>query len=305
MTIEVPVKWQEVDARDRRLIIVAYPQNSEDLKSEVDWKKVVAGTLPLGSGLAGAAGVAGAASVALTVGLPFLAAPALAAAGWKAWLRWHAARQKRAILPYPVLDPVTARSVFTFPIGHPVEGLVYACSEADPLRYVPLAGFHRYMYEAKMAAFHELCAALGARRCTVVHEGSDDRKWNGKAEFSGTPLNANPVSAGVDASKHLKSEEAAKTLYEYPKPVAPPHEVNSGWVVGEPSWGSMQRLRLTRDLKHFHGEFSYADDMGVDAEVAAKISGIGLKIGGSFEGVLRRKWEFDVEFWPQVASTEA
>ena len=68
------------------------------------------------------------------------------------------------VLPYPVLDPVVARNMFQFPLDHPIDSLAYACSEAEPLLYVPLSGFHRYMYEAKMAAFSKLCSNLGANR---------------------------------------------------------------------------------------------------------------------------------------------
>jgi hypothetical protein len=68
---------------------------------------------------------------------------------------------------------------------------------------------------------------------------------------------------------------------------------------GEPTWGVMQRLRFERNLERYRAEFSYFDDMGIDANVAAKIAGVGLNIGGEFKQMHQRKWIFDVEFWPR------
>jgi hypothetical protein len=60
----------------------------------------------------------------------------------------------------------------------------------------------------------------------------------------------------------------------------------------------MEEIRLEDGVDSWGADFSYTDDMGVSAEVAAKIQGMGLQIGGKFEELHRRKWKFEVEFWP-------
>jgi len=200
--------------------------------------------------------------------------------------------------PFPVLDPVDARKQFRFPVNHPVDGVAYACSETEPDLYVPLARFHQYMYEAKLAAFHNLCANLGARRCIVVYAEEDGKDITFNIGVSGIPTQTGTISGNVGAGFSQRKSESAKVFAEYPKPNRPITGSQSGWMNGEPTWVMMQKERLERNLLKYQAEFTYLDDMGINADLAANIAGFGINIGGKFEEMHRRKWIFDVEFWP-------
>jgi hypothetical protein len=156
------------------------------------------------------------------------------------------------------------------------------------------------MYEAKLAAFQELCAGLGARRCTVLYAEEDGKDVTAHASVSGIPSPYGPVSTAAKGHYEHETAESARVFAEYPRPTHPLTAITTGWLAGEPTWTSMQKLRLERGSEQFRAEFSYSDDMGIDAEVAAKISKVGIKIGGSFESFRKRKWMFDVAFWPRA-----
>jgi hypothetical protein len=277
MATALPIDWGTVDARDRRVIVVASQKTADDLQGRIDWRAISDGDVPLST----------LASNAVE------AIPALRL--YRLFVEWLGNRSK---FPYPVLEPSTARTIFKFPLNHPNDGLVYACSPAEPMHYVPLSGFHRYMYEFKMAAFHELCAALGAKQCKVVYAEVDGRETTAHAHVTGIPSTWGSISVGGKSEHNEKHSQDATVVMSFPPPTGSPTGADTGWLVGEPTWISMQRLRLERGLEKYRAEFSYADDMGVDAEAAAKIGRIGLKIGGQFEAMQKRKWIFDVEFWP-------
>src|SRR5262245_33329010 len=260
--------YRELDPRDRRLIIVASPERARELPKRINWRAVVH-DLPL----------AEAAFRSKPLGkIAFLAFPE-AVTGYLLIKALKGAGK----LPYPLFDLRTARDQFKFPINHPIDGLAYVCCETEPDLYVPLASFHQYMYEAKLAAFHELCANLGVRHCTVIYAEEDGQDITTRVRASGIPTQIGPVSVGLRTSTSQHSSETAAVFTAYPPPNRPLTETRSGWMNGEPTWGVMQRLRFERNLERYRAEFSYLDDMGIDANVAAKIAGVGLDIGGEFK----------------------
>ena len=147
-------------------------------------------------------------------------------------------------------------------------------------------------------AFHTLCADLGAMRCSVVSAEEDGTDVTARVKAAGIPTPGGPLSPGVSFSSSTRSGASASVLAEYPRPTRGLRRSESGWMLGEPSWAVMQQLRLERGLEQFRAELSYFDEQGIDAEVSAKLSGIGLKLGGSFQKLTRRKWQFEVQFWP-------
>lgn len=73
---------------------------------------------------------------------------------------------------------------------------------------------------------------------------------------------------------------------------------------GEPTWNTLQKIRLEKDVNNYTAEFSYVDEMGINADVAGSLNGIGLNIGGSFEEIKKKKYKFEVEFWQKNNSNQ-
>ncbi len=270
------MSYADLDPRERRLVIIASGETAQKLRRKIDWKSALLGALPL-------------ASTASIAGL-FLLAPF--------GLGIFSIFVKRKKLPYPLFNIIEARDQFSYPVNHPIDGGVYACCDAEPMLYVPVSSFHRYMYEKKMSAFHQLCANLGVRRCLALHAEEDGKDITARINAS-IPTAAGPVSVGANGGRKSNSSERATVFLEFPRPNSSPIQTCSAWMNGEPTWTMMQTLRLTRNLRHYSAEFDYSEEFGINGEVAAKLSGIGLGLGGKYEEMKRRKWVFDVEFWPK------
>lgn len=275
----------ECEAHERRIVLVATPKTREEIRKRLVWRYLFFGSdLPL---------------PASTSALQGYAAEVLIPSTLRFGLRLHSLlKGHRGLFPYPVIEPQAARTHFQFPMSHPVDGHVYACSEGEPLLYVPLERFHRYMFEAKLAAFQWLCSALRARRVSVVSVVEDGKGVTASFRLPPIETEGGPFSSEANAAVHSRHRSTASTVYEYAQSDRPPVEYDSPWMAGEPTWKSMQRLRLEEGLEKCRAELNYQDDMGVNGEVSAFFDRINLKLGGKFEEMKSQKIEFDVEFWP-------
>ena len=72
---------------------------------------------------------------------------------------------------------------------------------------------------------------------------------------------------------------------------------NLVWYHHEPLWKALCDARLAHGVSSFKVGFSYKSDFGIDASLCAKIEGIGLKVGGTFEGSEMVEQEYEVTFW--------
>lgn len=207
---------------------------------------------------------------------------------------------RKKAFSYCVFDLQLVRSQFRFPMQHPIDGVVYSCCEAKPDLYVPLAASHRFMCEAKIAAFLELCAGLGVRRCAVAYAEEDGRDVTASAAAGNLPMLGGLVSGKIEGKVGSSAKESAHVMLELPFPRNPLQRVESGWIAGEPTWDGMQRMRLEGGVERCRVQLNYRDEMGVTAKVAAHLFGLGLEVGGEFEAFHSRHWLLDVEFWPSV-----
>lgn len=250
------------NVNERQIVIIASPEKLKNLNKEVDWRTAI---------------------------------------GLVAWPVGYAAYKyfsTETPYPYPVFDLKASRNTFEFPVNHPVDGQVYACCEASPDLYVPFAFFHQYMYQSKMAAFLKICADLGAKRCKVTYAEENGKDISANFGVSDIPTEMGNVSGDANVSSKKHSSSAAAVFAEFPQPKGQIKGSSSRWMNGEPTWIAMQESRLGNGLDKFRAEFTYSDDLGIKGDLAAKISKIGLSIGGKYEEMSRKKWVFDVEFWP-------
>lgn len=278
--------YAAIDVRDRRIVILASKNKIKELKSQINWTFALSTSLPLASGI----------NIRRAIMPMPPSFPGIPTGGIALILLLLMHNKK---FPYPIFDFDTARDQFDFPVNHPVDGGVYSCCDAEPSLYVPLRDFHRYMYEAKMSAFQEICANLGVRTCNVVYAEENGKKLDLNSKFTDIPTQAGIATLQAQGGAKSNEEEKVTIFMEYPRPKNPPMTTVTRWINGEPTWKTMQKLRLERDLQHYRAEFEYSSDMGVNAEVAAKVNKMGLDIGGKFQKIKCRKWIFDIEFWSE------
>jgi len=185
---------------------------------------------------------------------------------------------------------------FNFPPQHPANGVVYSCPDYQSDFYIPVANFHDYTFQLKMSAFVELCSSLGAKKCSVLYaeENGKQISINSSASEIFTPTGA--ATAKLEFGKSHKNETTFNSEYDFPKPKEI-KEFLSKWVTSEPSWATLQRIRINNGITKSRVEINYSDEMGINAEFAGKLNRIGVNIGGKFNEIKKKKYVYEVEFW--------
>jgi hypothetical protein len=167
-----------------------------------------------------------------------------------------------------------------FPVGHPRKNVVYIGHPVDPPTYIPVADFHRFLFEHKVAEALRLIRSLGAVTVEVVRvEGWDQAIGvNLGAGLSGI----DQIDISASASRERGSGRSVLTtmrLKPTQSPSVPPDLV---WLPHEPLWQEVVQARLESGLDSFVLDVRSTDDYGVHASLKALVSRAGLEAGGSF-----------------------
>ncbi|WP_343679424.1 hypothetical protein [Chryseobacterium arthrosphaerae] len=205
-------------------------------------------------------------------------------------------KEKR--LPFVICKIDDVINNFKFPPQHPKNGFVYACSDVEPDLYLPLSMFHSYMYQSKLSAFNELCSALGAKTCRVISVEENGKIITNNIEIDKIPSKLGLLSSKLTLKTTKKTNSESIVYLELPKPNKI-KSYESLWLDSEPTWKSLQKIRLNNDLLKYTVDLNYTDEMGVDTKLAASINSIGGNIGGTFTGITKVMYRFEVEFWPK------
>jgi hypothetical protein len=261
-----------IPIHERLISIIATEDTKKQLSERIDWKKLGKDYL-LGGGI-------------LKIGFKVI----------KSIKNSENALETYRHNQYPILNIDAARKCFKFPPTHPKDGVVYATSEIDPNLYIPLSSFHNYMYESKMSAFNEMCAYLGAKTCKIIYAEENEKDITSEFMATNIPTNLGILNSKVDFHSKNTHGEEANIFFSFPK-TKEISEYSSNWLQGEPTWKTLQKLRLEKDIKTYIAEFSYYDEMGIDAKVANSFNNVGVNIGGTFNEIVKKKFKFEVEFW--------
>jgi len=179
----------------------------------------------------------------------------------------------------------TESDQLTFPIGHPRYLVQYVAHPVHRATYVPMAGFHRFILEQKVAEAEHLLLSLGATNIEVEHSLGSGNGTDANVDATGTGK-AKKRLRRVSSKMHLQPDRDP----EIPKGLA--------WFEHEPLWQEVARARLEAGLESFELDIHYTDDFGVNAELSAKVEGIGIDIGGPFTRNEHEMWRLSGNFRP-------
>jgi hypothetical protein len=232
----------------------------------------------------------------LTFGGAFLASVGGAGTFTGALGKWVAKRASERAQPgsragvLEVPKTVIARDL-ELPLGLPELDHAYARHPKLPERYLPVASFHRYLFEEKQLELVTLLLALGAREIRVGrHEGYDAR--------AGLTLGAAKVAKGeLKAGLHAATDRELRFAGRY-EPRSAPH-VPDGllWYSGEPLWRALARQRLDQGLVRAQVTLRYSDSFGVDLGLKGTLTKhFGVKLGAEFEEMKASVLELEVDF---------
>lgn len=260
-----PGRLQDLPYDERRLIVVAKPEAVSDDRDD-SWTEPAVETF-----------VAAAIAAALRPGvgpiIGLVGPPVLRAA---ARFRKRAQAQKFDG-ELRVISPVEARDL-TFPADHfPRRKVVYVGHPLDPVVYLPVANFHSFLFDHKVAEAMRLLRALGATTISIVSSSG----WN---QTTGLRVEVPVEGINVGASAGLRSSadafvETTMTL----NPTRDPHlPDNLVWFPHEPLWKEVAEARLESGLTSFDLDVKSIGDYGVDGGLKAMVEKSGLNIGGEF-----------------------
>jgi hypothetical protein len=272
MTLSYPERQLVVVDSDE--VVEAARQAANDVDgSEGNWD-LAAGAL---------AAIPGGAATAATV----VAAGQL----WKAHKR-----AERANLPYLIVSISSAENL-RFPNGHPLGNVVYVGDPGVAGNYYPVASFHRVLFEGKVAEALRLLRSLGAAEISIEYLQGFDRGGGVDLSIS-MPAGAAGQIAGA-VNRTTKASSGAKTTMRLSPTAAAQIPNDLIWFHSEPLWREIADARLESGLQAFTLEVNYTDDFGVNASLEAKISNVGLDLGGTFTDFRETVWRLSGTFADQ------
>lgn len=185
-------------------------------------------------------------------------------------------------------------AAFRFPIGHPRSKVVYVGHPIDPVTYIPMAYFHTFLFEHKVAEALRLIRSLGAESVDVIRVEGWDRSVG--IELAVPLPGAEQVQVGAGAGSERgrgQSVMARMRLKPTGKPSVPDNLV---WLPNELLWQEVVDARLTSGLRSFVLDVRSFDDYGVNARLKALIAKSGLEAGGSFVEHRATLWRLEGTF---------
>lgn len=185
----------------------------------------------------------------------------------------------------------TEAASLDMPDGHPRVGTVYVSHPRIPGRYYPLAGYHRQVFDDKVAEAINLLTSLGATSLSVEHV----RGW-------GQKLDANLTGAFFGATASAQAASGSKTssavLFEatYKNEVAPALPEGLLWYADEPAWQQIVKGRLEHGMTSFTMQLTYGEDQNFDASLKARAAKASVDVSGSYESQVATTWKMTGTF---------
>lgn len=194
------------------------------------------------------------------------------------------------------LIPVTSieATQLRFPVGHPRRKVAYIGHPVDPPAYMPMADFHRFLFEHKVAEALRLIRSLGAVTVEVLRvEG-----WDQTAGVNlGLALpDVSKADVGVSASKARGRSHSVLSTMQLKPTQSPSVPANLVWLPHEPLWQEVAQARLESGLDSFIVDVRSTDDYGVNAGLKALVAKAGLETGGAFVEHRNTVWRLQGTF---------
>jgi hypothetical protein len=181
-----------------------------------------------------------------------------------------------------------------FPVGHPRRKVVYVGHPIAPLTYIPMAHFHAFLFEHKVAEALRLIRSLGADSVDVIHvEGWDQRI--GIALTAPLP-GAEPVQVGTTAGLERGQGKYVMAKMRLKPAGTPRVPANLIWLPHEPLWQEIVDARLVSGLTSFVLDVRSHEDFGVNTSLKALVAKSGLEAGGSFIEHRATLWRIEGTF---------
>jgi len=181
-----------------------------------------------------------------------------------------------------------------FPVGHPRAKVAYIGHPIDSPVYIPVADFHRFLFEHKVAEALRLIRSLGAVTVEVVRlEGWDQTVG---VELGVVLPEMSKVDVGAAAGQERHSNRSVLSTMRLKPTQSPWVPADLVWLPHEPLWQEVARARLESGLDSFVIDVRSTDDYGVNARLKALVAKAGLEAGGAFVEHRNTVWRLQGTF---------
>lgn len=185
------------------------------------------------------------------------------------------------------------RTLFQLPPGHPRDKVVYVGHPLIPNKYMPLADFHRRIFEDKFLEVVSLLKNLAAHTIRVEHSMGSEERFSARAGVN----ELSDVTAGIGVSFQRDSQQRALYYAVLVNEHPPRLPTDLVWYYSEPTWQAIANDRLNLGLREFTLVLNYKEDFGINAELGLKLQKAGLSLGGDFKKMKEINWNISGNFY--------
>jgi len=186
---------------------------------------------------------------------------------------------------------LTEATALDMPAGRPVIGSVYAPHPCVDSLFYPIASFHRWVFNDKIADASRLLRSLGATSIKIESVQGWDKSIS--ANLAGL---VNGADVGAQAGS--MSTSSAIVIFEctFENECEPSVPKDLRWYAQEPLWQEVGEGRLQHGMRTFSLEVTYNEDHNINAGLKAKLKKAGLDIGGAFRDHVATTWKMTGTF---------
>lgn len=204
----------------------------------------------------------------------------------------------------------------SLPPGHPRDNVVYLGHPALVNHYMPVAAFHRTVFEHKLSEVLSILMHLGAKTINIKHlqgwglemllqldtgvlvaEATEEVKARTLLDIYKLKPGTAPSSPAVAAKPAAPKEQTMVIRTSQIDNQTPALPTNVVWYPFEPTWQWVSDGRIKFGLKQFVLDLNYREDFDINLELKDKLEKAGFNLVGEFEPPVPTKWRIFGEFW--------
>lgn len=180
--------------------------------------------------------------------------------------------------------------------GYFQPNVVYARHPVVSNYFIKFADFHKILSEEKKKEFIQLLISLGAKRIHLTNKNKQNKSIEATAKID-DPTNI--ANVGIETTMGQSSFSDLKINGEFGLPTTLPKvPQNLKWLKREGLWQAIVHGRQEGQwMKTYKVSFKYVENFGITSNLAAKLEGFGLSIGGNFSSMQVLEEEYFVEFF--------
>ncbi len=212
-----------------------------------------------------------------------------------------ASKIPRRSIAIPHLSPEEAARRFRFDVGGAVDGHAYVMNPYQVDHYWRPAEARERLAREKLAAFSRIAAALGAKEVTLLSGEARERRASGALGGPLPPQFAAQLGLKATAGRSSKTDRQVRWSFDPPdvEPYLPDDLL--AWTTQDPLLRAFVQNRLEAHPTRMKVDLTVGEELNLGLDLAAKLSDVGVEVGGTGRTVNGSQWTFDVEFWPRTS----